>query len=328
MIVVTGGAGFIGSALVAELNRRGYHEILIVDELACSEKWKNLRALSFADYMEKESFLDLVMEDSMPDGVRAILHLGACSSTTERDVSFLIRNNFEYTKWLALWANENDARFIYASSAATYGDGARGFDDDEKQLHTLRPLNPYGYSKQLFDQWAQRQGLLRSIVGLKYFNVFGPNEYHKDDMRSYALKGFEQIQATGRIKLFKSGDPTYTDGEYLRDFIYVKDAVDMTLFFVDYPEVHGLFNIGTGQARTWNDYVTAIFKAMDREPAIDYVDMPDSIRSQYQYYTQANMAKLRKAGYDKPCTPLEDAIQDYVKNYLVENEYLSGKELE
>jgi len=328
MIVVTGGAGFIGSAIVAELNKRGFHEILIVDELASSEKWKNLRALSFVDYLEKEDFLDLVTEDGLPDTVRTIFHMGACSSTTERDVSFLIRNNFEYTKWLALWAHENNVRFIYASSAATYGNGDQGFDDNEDHLHTLRPLNPYGYSKQIFDQWARQQGLLASIVGLKYFNVFGPNEYHKGDMRSYVLKGFEQIQATGRLKLFKSGDPGYADGAYVRDFIYVKDAVDMTLFCMDNPEVHGLYNIGTGRARTWNDYVTAIFTALDLDARIDYVDMPDSIRNQYQYYTQANMDKLRGAGYDRGCTPLEDAIADYVQNYLSQGDYLGGEKLE
>lgn len=326
MIIVTGGAGFIGSAIVAELNRRGFHEILIVDELASSEKWKNLRPLSFADYMEKDDFLDMVTEDALPDTVRTIFHMGACSSTTERDVTFLMRNNFEYTKWLALWAHENDVRFIYASSAATYGAGDQGFDDSEDQLQILRPLNPYGYSKQIFDEWARHQGLLSSIVGLKYFNVFGPNEYHKEDMRSYVLKGFEQIQATGRLNLFKSGDPSYGDGEYVRDFIYVKDAVDMTLFFMDNPDVHGLYNIGTGRARTWNDYVTAIFAALDCEPQIDYVDMPDSIRNQYQYYTQANMDKLRTAGYDRACVTLEDAIKDYVQNYLAKGEYLGGEE--
>lgn len=324
MIVVTGGAGFIGSAIVAELNKRGFQEILIVDELASSQKWKNLRALSFADYMEKEDFLNLVMEDGLPDSIRTIFHMGACSSTTERDVSFLVRNNFEYTKWLALWSMEKEVRFIYASSAATYGDGAQGFDDDEEQLHILRPLNPYGYSKQIFDQWAKHQGFLKSIVGLKYFNVFGPNEYHKEDMRSYVLKGFEQIQATGRLKLFKSGDPNYADGEYVRDFIYVKDAVAMTLFFMENPEIGGLYNVGTGQARTWNDYVTAIFTALGKEPRIDFIDMPDSIRNQYQYYTQANMAKLRQAGYETPCMTLEDAIKDYVQNYLMNGEFLSG----
>ncbi|MFC1764409.1 ADP-glyceromanno-heptose 6-epimerase [Planctomycetota bacterium] len=324
MIVVTGGAGFIGSAIVAALNQRGFDDILVVDELASSDKWKNLRALAFADYMEKEDFLDLVIDGSLPEAIDTIFHMGACSSTTERDVSFLIRNNFEYTKWLAQWCADNDARFIYASSAATYGDGAQGFDDDESQLQILRPLNPYGYSKQIFDLWARHQGLLDRIVGLKYFNVFGPNEYHKADMRSYVLKGYEQIRASDKLKLFKSGDPNYADGAYVRDFIYVKDAVAMTLFFLDHPEVSGLYNVGTGQARTWNDYVTAIFVAMGKTPDIEYVDMPDSISGQYQYYTQANMDKLRKAGYDDPCITLEDAVEDYVQNYLMTGEFLSS----
>jgi ADP-L-glycero-D-manno-heptose 6-epimerase len=324
MIVVTGGAGFIGSAIVAALNQRGLDDILVVDELASSDKWKNLRALAFADYMEKEDFLELVIDGGLPEEIDTIFHMGACSSTTERDVSFLIRNNFEYTKWLAQWCVDNDARFIYASSAATYGDGAQGFDDDESQLQILRPLNPYGYSKQIFDLWARQQELLDRIVGLKYFNVFGPNEYHKADMRSYVLKGFEQIRATGKLKLFKSGDPQYADGEYVRDFIYVKDAVAMTLFFMDHPDVNGIYNVGTGQARTWNDYVKAIFTAMDKTPDIEYIDMPASISGQYQYYTQANMTKLQQAGYNQPCLALEDSIKDYVQNYLMTGDYLSG----
>lgn len=324
MIVVTGGAGFIGSAIVAALNKRGFTEILVVDELGSSEKWKNLRALTVADYMEKDDFLDLVMDDGLPDTIRTIFHMGACSSTTERDLGFLIHNNFEYSKSLALWADEHDARFIYASSAATYGDGSQGFDDDEAKLQILRPLNPYGFSKQIFDLWARKQGLLRSVVGLKYFNVFGPNEYHKGDMSSYVLKGFEQIKATSQVKLFRSGDPQYADGEYVRDFVYVKDAVDMTLFFMDNPDVSGLYNIGTGRARTWNDYVTAIFSAMNQAPNIEFIDMPASISNQYQYYTQASMDKLRRVGYEKPFTPLEDAVSDYVQNYLEQGEYLSG----
>ena len=322
MIIVTGGAGFIGSAIVAALNQRGISDILIVDDLGTSPKWKNLRALAFADYMEKDDFLDLILAGGLMEDTEAILHLGACSSTTEMDMSFLIRNNFDYTRSLALAAQEVGARFIYASSAATYGDGAQGFDDDESQIHTLRPLNPYGYSKQIFDLWARREGLLDSIVGLKYFNVFGPNEYHKADMQSYVLKGFEQIQATGRLKLFKSGDPNYADGEYVRDFIYVKDAVAMTLFFLDHPEANGLFNVGTGQARTWNDYVKAIFMALDLEPCIDFVDMPASIRNQYQYYTQAKIAKIRQAGFDADCMALEDSVADYVQNYLQTSGFL------
>ncbi len=324
MIIVTGGAGFIGSALVAALNRREITDILIVDELRTSDKWKNLPALQFSDYMEKQDFLDLVVENQVPEEVETIFHLGACSSTTEKDLSYLVKNNFEYSKWLALWAVESKIRFVYASSAATYGDGARGFDDDQDTLHRLRPLNPYGYSKQLFDLWARETGLLKEIVGLKYFNVFGPNEYHKGDMCSYALKGFDQIKAAGKVKLFKSGDPRYDHGEYVRDFVYVKDAVEMTLFFMDNPGIAGIYNIGTGQARTWNDYVRAIFAALDSEPEIEYVEMPAAIAGQYQYYTKANIERIRHVGYAKATERLEDAIRDYVQNYLAQRAFLSG----
>ena len=327
MIVVTGGAGFIGSAIVAELNRRGQTDILIVDALGHSVKWKNLRALSFSDYAERDDFLNHVREGQIADEVDTVFHMGACSSTTETDCSFLIRNNFEYTKHLAQWCVASDIRFVYASSAATYGAGEQGFRDDATEIHTLCPLNPYGYSKQLFDLWAHKHGLLDKIIGLKYFNVFGPNEYHKGDMRSYALKGFEQIKASACVKLFKSGDSKYAHGECVRDFIYVKDAVDMTLFFMDHPDIAGLFNIGTGRARTWNDYVKAIFAALGQEAHIDYIDMPDAIRHQYQYYTQACMDRLYQAGYSRTPLSLEEAIRDYVQNYLERGEFLSGLNL-
>jgi ADP-L-glycero-D-manno-heptose 6-epimerase len=322
MIVVTGGAGFIGSALIARLNGRGVGDILVVDELGTDEKWKNLRNLSFADYVDKDDFLEMVLADKVPSGIRAVLHMGACTDTTERDAAYLMKNNYEYSKLLAQWATDAKVRFIYASSAATYGDGSAGFDDDEERLEELRPLNMYGYSKQLFDLWAQRSGLLRKIVGLKYFNVFGPNEYHKGDMRSFVVKAFEQINERGWVGLFKSHNPKYADGEYVRDFVYIKDAVEMTLFFLDKPAAAGLFNIGTGRARTWNDMVKAVFAAMDKKPDIRYVEMPESIRSQYQYFTEADITKLRKAGYKKETTPLEDAIKDYVQNYLAPNQYL------
>jgi ADP-L-glycero-D-manno-heptose 6-epimerase len=322
MIVVTGGAGFIGSALVWALNEQGVNDILVVDELGTDERWKNLRNLSFADYVEKDDFLEMVASGKTPPGVKAVLHMGACTDTTERNVSYLIKNNYEYTKLLAQWATDAKIRFIYASSAATYGDGSAGFEDDQTRLQTLRPLNAYGYSKQLFDLWARRTGLLKKIVGLKYFNVFGPNEYHKGDMRSFVLKSFEQIQTRGWVELFKSHNPQYADGEYVRDFLYVKDAVQMTLFFLNKPAAAGLFNIGTATARTWNDMVKAVFAAMDQKPDIRYVEMPESIRNQYQYFTQADITKLQKAGYNKQTTSLEDAINDYVKNYLQQGTYL------
>ncbi len=338
MMVVTGGAGFIGSALIAALNGRGVADILVVDEQDAdgncnfvkgakntpSGKWKNLANLSFADCIDKDDFLQMVVGRKIAFPVEAVFHMGACSSTTETNEAYLIKNNYEYTKQLAQWATDADARFIYASSAATYGDGSNGFSDDETKIDKLVPMNLYGRSKQMFDLWAREQGLLKRIAGLKYFNVFGPNEYHKADMRSFVLKAFEQINATGRVRLFKSYKPQYGDGEQLRDFIYVKDAVDMTLFFLDNPQTGGLFNIGTGKARSWNDLVGAVFAAMGKKANIEYIDMPDSIRNQYQYFTQADIAKLHSAGCKKQTTSLESAIKDYVQNYLKKGKHLSG----
>jgi ADP-L-glycero-D-manno-heptose 6-epimerase len=324
MIIVTGGAGFIGSALIAALNKRQITDILVVDELGTDRKWKNLRNLSFSDYVEKDDFLEMVIEDKLDSSIDVVFHLGACSDTTETNASYLIKNNYEYSKLLAQWATDADVRFIYASSAATYGDGSAGFSDDQEKIEILRPLNMYGYSKHLFDLWARRAGLLEKTVGLKYFNVYGPNEYHKGDMRSFCIKAFEQINSTGKVCLFKSYKPEYADGEQLRDFIYVKDAVDMTLFFYDEPQLSGLFNIGTGKARTWNDLVKAVFAAMGKKPNIEYIEMPESIRNQYQYFTEADITNLRKAGYNKETTLLEDAIKDYVQNYLQKDGYLTG----
>jgi ADP-L-glycero-D-manno-heptose 6-epimerase len=324
MIVVTGGAGFIGSALIAALNKRGIDDILVVDRLQSDQRWKNLVNLRFADYLDKDEFLEMVAGDVINFSTDAVFHLGACSSTTETDVTFLMENNFEYTKQLAQWTTEEGIRFIYASSAATYGDGENGFVDDESKLETLKPLNPYGYSKQLFDLWAKRSGLLDKIVGLKYFNVFGPNEYHKADMRSFVLKAFEQINATGKVRLFKSHKPNYKDGEQKRDFLYVKDAVDMTLFFYDNPDTFGIYNLGAGVSRSWNDLAKAVFAAMGKKQNIEYIDMPDSVRNQYQYFTEADITKLRNIGYDKQITSLEESVMDYVTQYLEQGAYLSG----
>jgi ADP-L-glycero-D-manno-heptose 6-epimerase len=324
MIIVTGGAGFIGSALIAALNKRQISDILVVDQLGTDQKWKNLRNLAFADYVEKDDFLEMVVENRLDFPTEAVFHLGACSDTTETNASYLIKNNYEYSKLLAQWATADNIRFIYASSAATYGDGSAGFSDDEEKIGELRPLNMYGYSKHLFDLWAKRAGLLKKIVGLKYFNVFGPNEYHKGDMRSFVIRAFEQIKATGKVCLFKSYRPKFKDGGQMRDFIYVKDAVDMTLFFYDNPQIGGLFNIGTAKARTWNDLVKAVFAAMDKKPSIEYIEMPESIRNQYQYFTEADIAKLRKAGYKQETTSLEDAVKDYIQNYLQKDGYLTG----
>jgi len=324
MIIVTGGAGFIGSAIVAGLNARGIESILIVDNLGKDEKWKNLRKLRYAEYMEVEDFWSVVEAEHLEWPIEAVFHMGACSDTRETDSSYLVTNNYEYSKELAQWAVDIEARFIYASSAATYGDGGRGFADDEGSLDELIPLNMYGYSKQMFDQWALGNGLLRQIAGLKFFNVFGPNEYHKGDMRSFVIKAYEQIEAAGGVRLFKSYRDGYADGEQLRDFVYVKDAVDMALFFYDNPELAGLYNVGTGEARSWNELAGAVFAAMGREPRIEYIEMPEALREKYQYFTQADMTKLRRAGYRKATTRLEAAVADYVQNYLRKGEYLQG----
>jgi ADP-L-glycero-D-manno-heptose 6-epimerase len=313
MIVVTGGAGFIGCAIVWELNRRGKKEIVIVDELGTDEKWKNLVGLQFEDFVNKHKFIDSINKGTFINA-DAIIHMGANSSTTEKDADHLFNNNYLYTKTLAEFCLKNNIRFIYASSAATYGDGSLGFNDDESKCDTLRPLNMYGYSKSLFDIWAVNHDVFKEIVGLKYFNVFGPNEYHKGDMRSVVHKAFEQVRDTGKVKLFKSGNPKYKDGEQMRDFIYIKDAVNMTLHFLDNKNINGLFNIGSGQARTWNDLVTALFKAMEKPVNIEYIDLPDHLADKYQYFTEANLSKLKSAGYKKEIAPLENGINDYVKN--------------
>ncbi len=324
MILVTGGAGFIGSAIVAELNTRGFEDILIVDILGKDQRWKNLRGLRFADYMEADDFSQMVSESDIEMDLEAIFHMGACSDTTEKDCSYLVKNNYEFSKLLAGWALEMDARFIYASSAATYGDGSLGFSDDEALLETLRPLNMYGYSKQMFDLWCKRQGLLDRFVGLKYFNVFGPNEYHKANMRSFVMKAFEQINETGGVKLFRSHRPDFADGQQLRDFIYIKDTVDITLFFLQQPQLGGIYNVGTGSARNWNDLAKATFAAMGKEPNIEYIPMPQTLQDKYQYYTQADISKIRAAGYGKDSISLEEAIGDYVKNYLLKDDYLGS----
>lgn len=326
MIIVTGGAGLIGSAVVWKLNQQGRDDIIIVDHLGNGDKWRNLAALRFQDYFEKAQFPPLLESTFKSAPVEAIIHLGACSSTTERDASYLIENNFEYSKRLALYAMKTGARFVYASSAATYGDGGLGFVDDETMLFRLRPLNAYGYSKQLFDLWLQRNGLLGKVAGLKYFNVFGPNEHHKGEMRSVVLKAYEQIIESNGMTLFRSHHPGYTDGEQLRDFVYVKDAAAMTLYFLEQTGANGIFNIGTGTARSWNDLAAALFAALGRQPSISYVDMPEDIRPRYQYYTCADTAKLRGAGYSGRHTSLEDSITDYVKNYLMEARHLGDAE--
>jgi ADP-L-glycero-D-manno-heptose 6-epimerase len=315
-VAVTGAAGFIGSCLAWELNRRGCEDLFLVDFPAIGKKKRNLAGLHFREYIEPWDLLQRLPSTAMGK-LDCIFHLGACSSTTETNETYLRENNTGYTSELAQWALASGTRFVYASSAATYGDGSAGMDDVElEQLSRLHPLNLYGLSKHWFDLQAARQGWLNEIVGLKYFNVFGPREGHKDEMRSVVCKAYEQVLGTGVIRLFKSYRPEYRDGEQNRDFLYVNDAVDMTLFLADQAAAHGIFNIGSGQAHTWNQLASDVFAAMGRPAHIEYIDMPESIRDKYQYSTQANIGKLRAAGFDRPITPLREAVQDYVINYL------------
>jgi ADP-L-glycero-D-manno-heptose 6-epimerase len=318
MIIVTGGSGFIGSAIISELNNRKIKDIIVVDYLSTDEKWKNLVNLKFLDYLERDAFLNLINSKDLKK-IKAIIHMGACSSTTETDASYLIKNNFEYTKDLAKYCIDNKVRFIYASSAATYGDGSNGYSD--ASIDNLVPLNMYGYSKHMFDLWARTNKILDKIVGLKFFNVYGPNEYHKGDMKSVVNKAFYQIKEKGFMQLFKSYRSDYKDGEQKRDFIYIKDAVKMALFFLDHKNKNGIFNIATGVPRTWNDLALAVFKAMGIEEKIEYIEMPENLRNKYQYFTQGNIMKLQKAGYKEKINTLEEGVEDYVKNYLA----LEGK---
>lgn len=326
MYIVTGAAGLIGSSVIWKLNRGGVNDILAVDHLGNSEKWKNLRALNFKDYLEKDDFLPLLEDGHFGRKVEAIIHMGACSSTTERDATYLIHNNFEFTKRLAEFSIQEGVRFIYASSSATYGDGSRGYDDDIARLHELRPLNMYGYSKHMFDLWAEKRGYLDRITGLKFTNVFGPNEHHKGEMRSVVNKAFEQIRDSGTLKLFKSHRPEYTDGGQQRDFLYVKDAVRMLLFLLDHADGFGIFNIGSGRAETWNSLAGAIFRAMGKKERIEYIDMPDHLRDRYQYYTCARMERLIALGYDMSgVMSLDAAVEDYIRNYSLQDKLLGDE---
>jgi len=316
-VLVTGGGGFIGSALVWELNGRGCTDIVIADSAPEAERSRYLRHLIFADYIEPEQTLSRLTAGQLGKFDFAF-HLGACSSTTEIDREYLYRNNYEFSRDLAAWALQSGTRFVYASSAATYGDGSAGMDDASPDaLERLKPLNLYGESKHLMDLHAWRQGWLERLVALKYFNVFGPNEEHKGEMRSVVNKSFAQVMQTGVIRLFKSYRPEYGDGEQRRDFLYVKDAVRMTLHLAEHRQAAGIFNIGSGKAHTWNELAGAIFSALGREPRIEYIEMPQTIRDKYQYFTEAKIEKLRSTGYKQAITPLSEAVRDYVQNYLV-----------
>ena len=317
MIVLTGGAGFIGSTFLSRLNAEGEKDVLVVDNLSTSDKWKNLVGKSYRSYMHKHEFLERFKNNTLQGTIDGIVHLGACSTTHERDVDYLMRNNYEYTCTLAEYALHNGIRFVYASSAQTYGDGSLGYDDiDDLKLATYRPMSAYGFSKHVFDLWAYRQHVLDRMAGVKFFNVYGPNEYHKGAMLSVPFKAFHQATADGKISLFKSYKKEFADGEQKRDFIYIKDCCDVLWWLFKNPNKNGLFNLGSGVARSWNELAKAVFSALNIQPKIQYIEMPDNLKGQYQYFTKAEMKKLKDAGYSKPFTSLEDGVRDYVQGYL------------
>ena len=317
MIIVTGGAGFIGSCVVRTLNDAGCDDIIIVDNIAETDKWMNMRNKKFIKYVHKSQFLQ---ELPTYQNVEAIIHMGAQSSTTERNFDYLWINNFEYTKVLWNYCAEKQISFIYASSAATYGDGTLGFRDT-MDIDELRPLNGYGYSKQLFDQWVKHQAkdFPKQHVGLKFFNVYGPNEYFKGSMASMVFHGFNQIKSDGEIRLFKSCNPNYEDGGQLRDFVYVKDICRVIAWMLENPSISGLFNVGTGQAQSFRELAEASFHALGMEPNIRYIDMPEKLRGKYQYYTQADIKHLRLVGYKNPFANVEEGVKDYVQNHLAKD---------
>lgn len=315
MIILTGGAGFIGSVLLGYLNDKGLNDIWVVDSLGTEHKWKNLRGKVFNSYSHKNEFLAELHSKATPK-IDAIFHLGACSSTTEPNAEYLIQNNFNFSKELFNFAAEKSIPFIYASSAATYGDGEIGFDDDPKLVEKLMPLNMYGYSKHIFDNYVMNSKVSSQVVGYKFFNVYGPNEAHKGSMRSVIYNSYHQILDKGSVKLFKSEKPEYKDGEQVRDFIYVKDIARVLYDTLRIPKMSGIFNLGTGNARTWNDLVGSVFSALNLDRKIEYIPLPDNLKDKYQYFTEAKMDRLKETGINCNFTSLEDGAKDYVQNYL------------
>jgi ADP-L-glycero-D-manno-heptose 6-epimerase len=320
MYVVTGGAGFIGSNLVAELADRG-QEVAVCDWLRNDERWRNLAKHEIAALIAPENLPNWLVTHS--DRIEAVLHMGAISSTTETDVDLIVHNNVRATLDLLQWCTETRTRLIYASSAATYGDGSAGFDDTFgcEALARLRPLNAYGWSKHVVDRRIARlaeQGaaLPPQWIGLKFFNVYGPNEYHKGTMQSVVAQNFARIRDGDPLRLFRSYRPEYSDGGQLRDFVYVQDCVDVIMWLLDHPDVSGLFNLGTGKARSWLDLAAALFAASGRPNNVEFIDMPPQLIEKYQYLTEARIDRLRAAGYERPFTSLQDGIADYVRNFL------------
>ena len=320
MIIVTGGAGFIGNATIWKLNQQGISDIIIADELGCHEKWRNLLDRQFIDFIHKSVFLNWLRQSQSP--IEAVIHLGACSTTTEKDADFLMENNTQFTLEVFRYCSTKGIPLIYASSAATYGN-ATTFSDDHTLIPHLRPNNKYGFSKHLTDCWTLRQGYHTPPrwYGLKFFNVFGPGEWHKGSQTSVAFQAFHQIQASGTVKLFKSHRQDYDHGEQQRDFIYIKDVVDIIYHFLNLAQKgqNGIYNVGTGIQRSFKDLALASFAALEQAPKIDYIDMPEKIRKNYQYFTKSDITKLRRSGYKNEFYSLECGISDYLKNYLQNN---------
>ena len=325
-VVVTGGAGLIGSAIIWGLNNRNLENVWLVDWVEpASLKARNTAPLSYSRHLTPDDFRKMVRESSPElSDISTLFHLGACSSTTETNEEYLNDNNVRYTRELCEWSLNNNVRFVYASSASTYGDGSLGMDDEDEDLQKFNPLNLYGWSKHKFDLIAQENNWLDHIVGLKYFNVYGPNEEHKGNMRSVVSKAYEQIASSGEMTLFTSHNPDYQDGEQMRDFLYVKDSVLMTIWLAEASHTQGLFNLGNGRARTWLDLGRAIFSALGKEENIRFVEMPKTLRDKYQYFTEAKIEKLRRAGYTNELFDLEDAVRDYVTQYLVPDQRLGS----
>ncbi len=326
MIIITGGAGMIGSIMAWHLNDKlGRQDLVIVDRITHENQWQNLVHRHYAEYLDKDQLFEFLEEN---DDITAVIHMGAISATTERDFNKLVADNMHYSQDLWSWCTEYEVPFFYASSAATYGGGEQGYDD--ASIENLRPLNGYGYSKHFFDQWvlqqvAQKQATPPAWAGFKFFNVYGPNEYHKERMASVAYHTFNQFSETGTMRLFKGTKPGVEDGMQLRDFVYVKDVADVMGFFLEAalknkPVANAIYNIGTGQARSFKDLATSVMTSMGREPNITYIDMPQDLQGKYQYFTQAEMKKLRDAGYKKPFTTLEEGVKDYVQNYLLQDD--------
>lgn len=316
MIIVTGGAGFIGSALIHRLNASGIEDILVVDRLGKDIKWRNLSNLKFADYMDSKDF---IADLDRFQGCRLLVHLGACSTTYELDSGYLLKNNFEYSKILCEWAIRNKVRFVYASSAATYGKGEAGFCDSVETAEKLRPINPYGYSKQIFDLWVIRRKYIDQVLGLKFFNVFGPNEYHKGGMRSMVYKAYSQIKANSKVKLFKSYDEKFKDGMQKRDFVYISDVVRVIEKVMEDPSAVGFMNVGTGNAMTFIDLASAVFSVLNKVKILSFIDIPEDLRENYQYFTEADTTKMKKFHADKMMS-LNKAVKDYIENYLEHSE--------